>query len=60
MFQSKLKFKMKWMTYHKKIKPPTPPPPYSPPNLLTANEIKTEREIIKAEFLKISLLLNKD
>ena len=48
------------MTYHKKIKPPTPPPPCSPPALLTANEIKTEREIINAEFLKTSLLLNKD
>ena len=40
-----------------KIKPPTPPPPYSPP---TANEIKTERERINAEFLKTSLLLHKD
>ena len=59
MFQLKLKFKMKWMTYHKKTKPPTLPP-YSPPTLLTANEIKTEREIINAEFLKTSLLLNKD
>ena len=43
-----------------KIKPPTPPPPYSPPKLLTANEINMERERINAEFLKTSLLLNKD
>ena len=43
-----------------KIKPPTPTPPYSPPTLLTANEIKMERERINAEFLKTSLLLNKD
>ena len=43
-----------------KIKPPTPPPTYSPPPLLTINEIKTERERIDAEFLKTSLLLNKD
>ena len=43
-----------------KIKPPTPLPPYSPPKLLTANEINMERERINAEFLKTSLLLNKD
>ena len=42
-----------------KIKQPAPPP-YSPPLLLTTNEIKTERERINAEFLKTSLLLNKD
>ena len=43
-----------------KIKPLTSPPPYSPPPLLTTNEIKTEREKINAEFLKTSWLLNKD
>ena len=43
-----------------KIKPPTPPHPYSPPPLLTINEIKTEKERINAEFLQTSLLLNKD
>ena len=43
-----------------KIKPPAPPPAYSPPPLLTTNEIKAERERINAEFLKKSLLLNKD
>ena len=43
-----------------KTKPPTPLPPYSPPPLLTTNEIKTEWERINAEFLKTSFLLNKD
>ena len=43
-----------------KIKPPAPPPAYSPPPLLTTNEIKAARERINAEFLKKSLLLNKD
>ena len=42
-----------------KVKQPAPPP-YSPPPFLTTNEIKTERERINAEFLKTSLLLNKD
>ena len=43
-----------------KIKPSTPPPPYSPPPLLTINDIKMEKERINAEFLVTSLLLNKD
>ena len=43
-----------------KTKPPTPPPPCSPLQLLPTSEIKMERERINAEFLKTLLLLNKD
>ena len=57
MFQPKLKFKRKWTTYYK-IK-------LSHQHLflllvLTTNEIRRKRERTNAEFLKESLLLNKD
>ena len=37
-----------------------PPPPYVPPPLLTEKEIEIERNKAKEEFIKTSLLMNKD
>ena len=40
--------------------PPTPPPPCVPPPLLTKKEIEIERNKANKEFIKTSLLMNKD
>ena len=59
MFQLKLKSKKTWKTYEKNP-PPTPPPPCVPPPLLTKKEIEIERNKANKEFIKTSLLMNKD
>ena len=50
-FQPKLKFKMDDILQNK-IKPPTPPPLYRPPPLLTTNEIKRKEKEYMLIFIK--------
>ena len=40
--------------------PPSPPPSYVPPPLLTAKEVEVERNKIKEDFIKTSLEKSKD